>query len=109
MVAVPQRGEQFSELYLLTEEPDGGLFVDNHSQEFAIDHHPKLIVEIGNQDYEVTNYTVVVQFLEIRSKANSAVVGDRAEIDRLRTSVAHNETYHERRIIAQSGRARTSA
>ena len=99
-VAVPQQGEQFSEFYLLTGDSDGELVADNYPQEIAIDDRPELIVGIGNQEYESTNYTVVVQLQEIRTEENTTIIEDRTEIDRFRTSVAHNESHHERHTIA---------
>jgi Predicted membrane protein len=98
-VAVPQQGESFSEFYLLTEDSDGELVADGYPTDITIDDRPELIVGIGNQEYEPTNYTVVVQLQEIRTEGNSTIIEDRTEIDRFTTSVAHNETYQERRTI----------
>lgn len=98
-VAVPPQGEQFSEFYLLTEQPDGELVADNYPQEITIDDRPELIVGIGNQEYERTNYTVVVQLQTVTTEGNNTTVEERTEIDRFTATVAHNETHHERHTL----------
>lgn len=98
-VAVPPQGEQFSEFYLLTEQPDGELVADNYPQQITIEDRPELIVGIGNQEYERTNYTVVVQLQTVTTAGNNTTVEQRSEIDRFTTSVAHNETHHQRHTL----------
>lgn len=98
-VAVPPQGEQFSEFYLLTEQPNGELVADNYPQEITIDDRPELIVGIGNQEYERTNYTVVVQLQTVTTEGNNTTVDERTEIDRFTASVAHNETHHQRHTL----------
>lgn len=98
-VAVPPQGEQFSEFYLLTEQSDGELVADDYPQEIAVTDRPELIVGIGNQEYEQTNYTVIVQLQEVTIEGNTTTVEERREIDRFAVSVAHNETHHERHTL----------
>jgi len=98
-VAVPPQGEQFSEFYLLTEDADGELVADNYPQEITIDEQPEVIVGIGNNEYEPTNYTVVVQLQSVTTEGNNTTVQSRTEIDRFTASVRHNETHHEPRTL----------
>ena len=98
-VAVPPQGEQFSEFYLLTEDNDGELVADNYPQNVVIDEQPEVIVGIGNNEYEPTNYTVVVQQQSVITEGNNTTVQSRTEIDRFSAGVAHNETYHEPRSL----------
>ena len=98
-VAVPPQGESFSEFYLLTETTDGELVADDYPSDITIDDRPELVVGIGNQEYEPTNYTVVVQLQSVTTEGNTTTVQSRTEIDRFTTSVAHNETHHERHTL----------
>lgn len=99
-VAVPPQGEQFSEFYILTEQSDGELVADEYPEEIAITDRPELVVGIGNQEYEQTNYTVIVQLQNVTVEGNNTTVEERREIDRFTASVAHNETHHERHTLA---------
>lgn len=98
-VAVPPQGEQFSEFYLLTEQSDGELVADGYPQDIAVTDRPELIVGIGNQEYEQTNYTVIVQIQAVTVEGNNTTVEERTEIDRFTASVEHNETHHERHTL----------
>ena len=99
-VAVPPQGEQFTEFYLLTEQPDGELVADEYPQNITIDEQPELIVGIENHEYESREYTVIVQLQDVTIEGNNTTVTERTEIDRFATTVAHNETYQELRPIS---------
>lgn len=98
-VAVPPQGEQFSEFYLLTETPEGELVADGYPETMAVNDTTELIVGIGNNEYETTAYTVVVQLQEVETDGNQSIVQTRTELDRLSTTIAHNETHHERHTL----------
>jgi uncharacterized membrane protein len=98
-VAVPPQGEQFSEFYLLTETPEGELVADDYPETMAVDETAELIVGIGNNEYEPTEYHVVVQLQEVETANNSTTVLERTEIDRFEATVEHNETHHERHTL----------
>ena len=104
-VAVPPQGEQFSEFYLLSESEDGELVADDYPEELAVGEQSELIVGIGNNEYETTTYTVVVQLQTVEQDGNTTVVRDREEIDRFQTTVDHNSTHHEPHTLrpTQSG------
>lgn len=101
-VAVPPQGEQFSEFYLLTENPDGELVADGYPEELQRGERAELTVGIGNNEYELTNYTVVVQLQEVEQEGNETRVVDRQEIDRFTTSLEHNTTHHEQHVLNPS-------
>ncbi|QCC47236.1 DUF1616 domain-containing protein [Halobellus limi] len=93
-VAVPKTGESFSELYLLTENDEGELVADGYPEELVEGEPASLVVGVGNQEHQPTNYTVVVALQRVEVANNSTTV---LEEDRLRTfspRVAHNETWH---------------
>jgi uncharacterized membrane protein len=73
-VAVPNQGEQFSELYLLTEGEDG-LVADDYPTEFVRGEPGSLVVGIGNQEHSTTEYTLIgkLQRVEIRGSGNDSV------------------------------------
>ena len=98
-VAVPPQGEQFSEFYLLTETPEGELVADDYPETMAVNETAELIVGIGNNEYEPTEYHVVVQLQEVETANNSTTVLERTEIDRFDATVEHNETHHERHTL----------
>lgn len=98
-VAVPPQGEQFTEFYLLTEQPNGELVADDYPTDITIDEQPELIVGIANNEYDSQEYTVIVQLQDVVREGNTTTVTDRTELDRFTTTVAHNETHHERRVL----------
>jgi uncharacterized membrane protein len=94
-VAVPTQGEQFTEFYLLTENTEQELVADNYPEEIERGTQAAVIVGIENNEYELKNYTVVVQLQEVEQIGNQTNVTSRQELDRFRTTLAHNETYRE--------------
>ena len=98
-VAVPPQGEQFTEFYLLTENPDGELVADGYPETMTQGETAELIVGIGNNEYQSTTYTVVVQLQEVNTTDNSTTVLDRTEIDRFEATVPHNETHHQQHTL----------
>jgi uncharacterized membrane protein len=93
-VAVPQQGESFSEFYLLTEDENGDLVADEYPTEFTRGESRTLVVGIGNHEHERTNYSVVVELHRVQVQNNSTSVLAVEELDRYRTQLASNETWH---------------
>jgi uncharacterized membrane protein len=93
-VAVPKDGEAFTEFYILTETDDGELVADDYPTEFTQGESRSLVVGIGNQEHQPTNYTVVIALQEVRIENNSSTVLEESELRRFRTQVGHNETWH---------------
>lgn len=105
-VAVPQQGESFSEFYLLTENDEGELVADEYPTEFVADEPQPLIVGIGNQEHETTEYSVVVQLQEVErtggenTTEGGVTVLDRERLDTFETQLEHNETWQHQHEIA---------
>jgi uncharacterized membrane protein len=106
-IAVPPEGEQFSEFYLLTEAEDGqevanaeGLVADNYPTNFTQGEERSLVVGIGNQEHERANYTVVVEIQRVDIVDNETVVRESQELQRFRTTLAHNETWLRPHTVA---------
>lgn len=100
-VTVPKQGEPFTEFYLLTEDESGELVADGYPEEFERGEARELIVGIGNQEHSRQEYTVVVELqrVTINDETNETVVLDRRELQRFRTTLEHNETWHRRHEV----------
>lgn len=99
-VAVPQQGEQFSELYVLTENDDGELVADNYPEAFVQGERQELVLGIENNEHKLTNYTVVVVEQRVEIQGNETIVRQQQELRRFETQLAHNETWHHPHEIA---------
>ncbi|ACV46213.1 MULTISPECIES: DUF1616 domain-containing protein [Halomicrobium] len=96
-VTVPGQGESFSEFYLLTEDDDGELIADNYPEEFVRGESKPVVVGIGNQEHEPTDYTVVMEIQNVTftgPNGTQSEVRAEDELARYRTRLADNETDH---------------
>lgn len=98
-VAVPKQGESFSELYLLTEDENGELVADDYPTEFRQGEDRSLTVGIGNQEYEQTSYTILVELQRVEVVDNETRVLEANELRRFRTTLEHNETWHRQHTL----------
>ena len=102
-VAVPKQGEQFSELYLLTEGEEGDLIADGYPTEFVQGESRSLVAGIGNQEHSTTEYTLIgtLQQVEIQRSGNDTVgvgnasVNDTVGTENISVSVLEEETVAE--------------
>lgn len=99
-VVVPQQGEQFSELYLLTEEENGDLVADNYPTEFSQGESRDLVVGVSNQEHEQTNYTLLVQLQQVTIEDNTTTVQQSDQLRRFDVRLEHNETWHQPHSVA---------
>jgi uncharacterized membrane protein len=102
-VAVPPQGEQFTELYLLTEDEDGELVADGYPDSFTPGESESLYVGVGNHEHETVEYTVVVQLQRVEGEGNDSRVTDRERLDTFTATVAHNETWTAERSLTVDG------
>jgi len=98
-ITVPKDGERFSEFYLLTENEDGELVADNYPTEFQQGEGRSLIVGIGNQEHERTEYTVVAELQRVERVGNETRVRERSELRRFQPTLGHNETWHRQHEV----------
>ena len=98
-VAVPPQGEQFTEFYLLTEDDDGELVADGYPEEFVVGEGQPVVVGIGNNEHERTDYEVVAQLQTVETAGNETVVQEREQIDSFAVTLEHDETHHDERLI----------
>ncbi|MDS0221653.1 DUF1616 domain-containing protein [Haloarcula sp. S1AR25-5A] len=98
-LTVPKEGERFSEFYLLTESEDGELVADNYPTEFQQGESGSLIVGIGNQEHERTEYTVIAELQRVERVGNQTRVQERSELRRFQPTLGHNETWHRQHEV----------
>ncbi|MFD1514128.1 DUF1616 domain-containing protein [Halomarina rubra] len=117
-VMVPTKGEQFSELYLLTENESGALVADEYPSNLTRGQPTSLYTGIGNHEGKEVNYTLVVelqkvdvQYFEngtrVTNRTNSTNVTnvsvevlEQEELQRFTPTVAANDTWQERHTVA---------
>ena len=94
-VAVPQDGDSYSEVALLTETEDGDLeFVDgDHPLELEGNESDALVLRIDNHEHRTAAYTVVVVEQEAEVTDEGVVVHEQREIDRFETALEHEEIW----------------
>ena len=99
-VTVPKDGERFSEFYLLTEDEDGELVADGYPTEFQRSEGRSLIIGIGNQEHERTEYTVIAELQRVERVGNETQVRERSELQRFQPTLGHNETWQRQHEVA---------
>jgi uncharacterized membrane protein len=114
-VLSPPQGEQFSAVYVLTEDDDGELVADGYPTEFTQGESAEVVLGVDNHEHETTDYTVVAVEQETETVVNESatetaagegetdeaeptinetVVTEQRELDRFETTLAHNESWH---------------
>ena len=88
-----ERGEQFTSLYLLSEDPETGEGVaDNYPEEIPVGESENLTVGVTNNEGERTQYSVVVQLQSLGPGGNIQEV---QTLDTFRRTVAPGETWEQ--------------
>ena len=93
-----QKGEQYSELYLLTEGEEK-LVADDYPTEFTATESRSLVVGVGNHEQERTRYTVVTKLQRVRFEGQSVTVVEEEELDRFDTTLASDESVNQQRVL----------
>jgi len=90
-LAVPQDGEQFTDLRIMTETDDGDFVLGDFPDEIDVADGEELIIGIDNYEREPREYTVVVTAEQIVDDDGSIVVIDSTELDRFEVSLDDGE------------------
>ncbi len=98
-VAVPPQGEQFSELYILTEDDDE-LVAAGYPTEFVRGERSELVVGVGNNEHRTAEYTVVVVEQALEGTGNESTVTEQRPLNRFEVTLAHNETWQHTHEVA---------
>ncbi|RQG96014.1 DUF1616 domain-containing protein [Natrarchaeobius chitinivorans] len=105
-VVVPPQGEQFSAVYILTEDDDGDLVADGYPTSVTAGDSAEIVVGVDNNEHRTVEYTIVVleQHVEFvpnetstdpeTLQENETVVTEQNELDRFNTRLEHNESWH---------------
>ena len=93
-VVVPPDGEQFSAVYVLTEDEDGELVADGYPTEFTRGESEAIVVGVDNHEHRTVNYTVVLVEQRVRQAGNETIVEEQRELERFETRLEHNESWH---------------
>ncbi len=104
-IVAPQNGESYTELSLLTEDPDSeALTADGYPTTLAPGEPRELHVGIGNHETEPITYTVVVELQRLDGVGGERVVVAETELDRFTRTVAPGaRTQVPRTLRAGSG------
>lgn len=98
-VTVPSDDTSFTQFHLLTENESGDLVAEDYPENLTTGEPRSIVVGIGNQEGQPTNYTVVTELQRVRVEGNRTVVTDRREIDRFSRRIDVNETVELQRQI----------
>lgn len=97
---VSTQGEQFSAVYILTEDESGERIADDYPSELAVGESDELIVGVDNEELRPVEYTLVVAEQRIdRHGPTNVTVTDQRELERFEPQLAHNETWTQRHDI----------
>jgi len=90
--AVPQQGEQFTDLRVMTESPDGELVLGNYPDEIPVDETAELFIGVDNYEGQQREYTVVATTQAISQTQDGGLEpGSTTELDRFETTLEDGE------------------
>ena len=97
-LAVPQDGETYTSLFLVTQNGSEEPVAANYPTNFTTGEEQSLIVGIKNKEQKTMNYTMVVQLQRIN---DADQVTQRERLDQFSTpTVPENQTWRTRRSVA---------
>jgi len=89
--AVPQQGEQFSDLRVMTGSVDGELTLGDYPEEITVGEQTELVIGIDNQEGQQQEYTVVVTAEQIIEDDGSIAAIDSIELGRFETTLNNGQ------------------
>lgn len=99
-IAIPQRAETPTELYLLTENESGELVAANYPTEFTAGENRTVHVGITNREFRTTTFNVVVLLEAVESDRRSADGSGARQLRRFTPTIEPGETWQERHVIS---------
>lgn len=88
----PDRGETFSEFYLLSPDESGELRADDFPTTLTRGEPTELVVGVGNHEREPVEYTVVGELQRVRRAGNETVVTSETRITWITVELQPGET-----------------
>ena len=99
-VALPKDGERYTELYLLSEDPESGnLTANGYPANFTAGESQDFHVGIGNREAETTTYTVVVELQRLGTVDGERTVVKETTLDRFEAAVEPGQREQIRRTM----------
>jgi uncharacterized membrane protein len=89
--AVPQQGEQFTDLRIMTESPSGELTLGNYPDTITVDETREFVIGVDNYEGQQQSYTVVIRGERIIEDEGSARPIETIEVGRFETSLDNGE------------------
>jgi uncharacterized membrane protein len=99
-LAIPQDGESYSSIALLTENESGELEADGYATNLTAGEPTELFVSVENNEGAETDYTVVVVVQRVDPTADGVRVLEQRELDRIGATVAAGETWRQEHSVA---------
>ncbi len=96
--AVPQHGEQYTDLRVLTES-DGELTFSDYPDELSTTDETDLVVGIDNREQHTETYTVVVTVDQLIDDGDGITPIESTEIDRFEATLDDNERRHQPQTV----------
>ncbi|WP_252699667.1 DUF1616 domain-containing protein [Natronosalvus vescus] len=93
-ILVPPQGEQFSAVYILTEDDDGELVAANYPTEVVHGESAEIVLGVDNHEHRTVEYTVVALEQTVETDGNETIVTEQRELTRFHPQLAHNESWH---------------
>ncbi len=95
--ATATTGEQYTELYLLSEgDETGELIADDYPSELTSGEQVSMHVGIENNEFQTETYTVVTQLQRVDGSGPDANVALRSELERFELTLEHGESTVQR-------------
>lgn len=99
LFAAPGQGEQFTELYLVTEDDSGAFVADDYPMNFTQGETKSLYVGVENHEQAPVRYTVVAQLQRVEQVDGSLAVRNRSELGRSARIVKANDTWRTQESV----------
>jgi uncharacterized membrane protein len=94
-----QRGKQYTELYLLTQDSNGDFVTDNYPTELTATQSQPLTVGVRNHEHERINYAIVAELQRVDSRGDPTNVLEAERLDSYSVMLAPNETDRQERTL----------
>lgn len=97
--AAPLDGEQYTDLRVLTESPDGELTFSNYPDEVSTNDETELVVGIDNNEQATRTYTVVVTVDQLIDDGGGITPIESTEIDRFSVTLDDGERLEQPQTV----------
>jgi uncharacterized membrane protein len=98
VLAVPQDGERYSTMTLLSENESGDLVTAGYPTDLAVDESTALTLAVENNRQRETTYTVVVRLERVEGSDPEGIT-ETEQLDRFRMTVADGDTWTQQNTI----------